>query len=244
MSFEKFLVPLRFVIALFACTLGSAFTGFGQNANFEGDSIYYTPISKTPPPTVDRNVGIFRDTTRHDRFAGYYFDVSIGTLGGCNDCFTGTELTFSTSTTHGVTLGKKTRAGIGIGFDTYFGWQTVPMFGSVSYDLAGTKNTHAVFIQGQYGWSFAWHETLQYELPSKDVQGGTMFGVFAGYRVRYHNLRISILAGFKQQLATTIYERETWIPSETGVMVPGTPSRTTIETTMGRAAFNLALSWK
>ncbi|MEJ1237827.1 hypothetical protein WBG78_06860 [Chryseolinea sp. T2] len=214
-----------------------------QNTDFDSDSIYYTPLSRTPPATVERSVSVFRDTAKVGQFTRYYFDVGMAMLAGCS-CGTGPEFTSSTSTIHGVTLGRKLRVGAGVGFDTYVGWLAAPMFGSVGYDLVGTRNTHALFVQGQYGFSFAWFQGYTNALLPDEQHGGPMFAALAGYRLRYHNLRIAISAGFKQQKAITVYETETWMPSETGGMVPGTPSHTTIETTMGRGVLNLAFSWK
>lgn len=242
MSFVKSLLPLRYILALLLI-VGIINATDAQQTNFDADSIYYTPLARTSPPTVERNVRIFRDTTQQSDVVGHYFDVSTGMVFGCSDCITGTEFTFATSTTYGITLGRKTRIGAGVGFNTYVGWQALPLFGSVSYDLAGTKNTHAVFIQGQYGWSFMWRKMLPFEIPAKEIDGGVMYAALLGYRLRYHNLRISIAGGFRQQLATSIYETETWIPSDTGMMVPGSPNRTKIETSIGRGVLNLAFSW-
>lgn len=242
MSPVKVLPPLRAILLIFTAT--TSFINIATAQSYDSDSIYYTPINRTSPPALERSVGVFQDTTQKHDLTSYYFDVSMGVLAGCSDCISGTEFTFATSTTHGITLGRKTRIGAGVGFNTYVGWQSLPLFGSVSYDVLGTKNTHALFVRGQYGWSHVWHHRLPNEMPAKDVQGGVMFGAFIGYRVRYHNLRISISGGFQQQQTTSVYETETWIPSDTGVWIRGTPNRTTVETTMGRGVLNLAFSWK
>lgn len=212
--------------------------------DFDADSIYYTPISRSVPATVDRNVGVFRDTTQGGRIVAYYFDIGMGMLTGCADCTNGREFTISMATTHGITVGRKTRIGAGVGVDTYLGWKAVPLFGSVSYDLAGTKNTHAIFVQGQYGWGYTWRDSLPYELAPNEVKGGIMFAALMGYRVKYHDLRIAISTGFKQQTAVSVYEMDTWIPNERGEMIKGTPTRTTVETTLGRAALNLTFMWR
>lgn len=219
-------------------------SGSVRAQDFDADSIYYTPLARptTPAPTVERNVKVFRDTTKSGKFAGYYFDLGMGMLTGCKDCMTGTEFTFSAATTHGVTLGKKTRVGIGAGFDNYVGWKALPLFGSVSYDLAGTKNTHAIFVQTQYGYGWVWRQLQPFE--QAEQKGGPVFAALMGYRVRYHDLRISLSAGFKQQLATTAFLFDTWHPNEKGEMVKGTPNRTTVETKLGRAVFTLAFSWR
>jgi hypothetical protein len=123
--------------------------------DFEGDSIYYTPI----PIKVEKkstHKTIFRDTVQNDQQFTYFFNLQVGNLIGCTNCDVGKEVTFTTSTTHGVIIGKKLRVGAGIGFDSYYNWQTMPLFGSASWDLFGTKNTNAVFLQANYGWAQAW----------------------------------------------------------------------------------------
>ena len=90
--------------------------------DFDGDSIYYTPIprhmsrQKSPKP-------VFRDTLSSQAFITYFFNLQVGTLIGCSDCDKPKEVTLTSSTTHGVSIGKKLRAGIGIGFDTYGNWK-------------------------------------------------------------------------------------------------------------------------
>jgi hypothetical protein len=212
--------------------------------DFDSDSIYYTPITKTPPATVERQVSVFRDTTKTGSNVDYYFDMSIGTLVGCHDCSNGTELTFSTWMTHGVTLGKKTRVGLGTGFDSYLGWKSVPVFASASYDLVGTKNTHAVFVQAQYGWGFTWFHTSDIGTPLTDQDGGVAFAALIGYRVKYHNLRVAISTGYKRQSASLVYETPSWYTNERGEWVQGTANRRTVDIDLGRAAVNVVFSWK
>jgi hypothetical protein len=193
---------------------------------------------------VERQVSVFRDTTQSGKRVAYYFDMSLGALVGCSDCPDGTELTFTTSTTHGVTMGRKTRIGLGAGFDSYLGWKTVPVFASASYDLVGTKNTHAVFVQAQYGWGFAWYQRSSFAGPPTDQNGGIVFATLIGYRVKYHNLRIAIATGYKRQSASLVYETPSWHPDEHGVWVEGTPHRATVDVDMGRAMLSVAFSWK
>jgi hypothetical protein len=231
--------PLRLILLLCASLLLHE----ASAQNYESDSIFYTPITKQAPAAVKRSVTVFRDTTKGRPTVAYYFDVSMGVLTGCNDCATGTEFTFSAATTHGVTLGRKTRVGAGVGFDTYYTWKTLPLFGAVSYDLIGTKNTHALFVEVQYGYAFAWHTFQPYEMRT-EIDGGEMFAALAGYRVRYHNLRIALSAGFRQQSTTSMFETDSWYVNEKGAMVRGTPNRTTVQMDMGRAMLRLAFSWK
>ena len=83
----------------------------------------------------------------------YYFYLQSGTLIGCNDCGRGKELTFTGATVQGVKIGKRLRVGAGLGYDSYFGWNMVPIFGSVSWDLFAKKN--AFFLEFNYGGALA-----------------------------------------------------------------------------------------
>src|SRR6478752_2997820 len=166
--------------------------------NFDADSVYYTPISSDNKKQV-RHGGIFRDTIKNDKLYGYFFNLQVGSLIGCNDCSEGKEITFTASTIHGVTIGKKLRTGVGIGLDSYYAWQTMPVFISVSTDLFGTKNTNAIFIQINYGWSQSWYNESHREYGFKDTEGGRMVGTQLGYRIKYHDLKISISVGTKYQ---------------------------------------------
>src|SRR6478735_10840095 len=87
--------------------------------NYDGDSVHYTPI---PVEAQKKSLGIkiFQDTIKNDKQIGYYFNVQIGPLLGCNNCSEGKEITFSSATTHGITIGKKFRTGLGIGLDSYY----------------------------------------------------------------------------------------------------------------------------
>lgn len=211
--------------------------------NFDADSIYYTPISKSSP-VAKRQYKVFNDTVYRVRPVVYYFDISIGTVVGCADCPKRPEFTFATSTTHGVTLGRKARAGLGAGFDTYVGWQTMPLFASLSYDLLGTRNTHAVFVQLQYGWALAWYNVPEFGPPPADTNGGAVFATMLGYRVRYHNLHIAFSAGFRQQTTSITYESENWMRNERGEWVLGRPNRQIINVEFNRLSANIAFSWR
>jgi len=216
--------------------------------DFESDSLYYTPIPRPHVATVENNVRIFRDTTaRNGVHPKYYFDVAIGMLAGCADCPGGSEFTFTTSTTHGVVLGKKVRAGLGVGLDTYHGLKTMPMFLSAGYDIIGTRNTHAIFVQGQFGWCLAWFDSSTSSflgLAPTEEKGGVMFAALAGYRIKYHNLRIAISTGFKHQSVQLIHDTPVWVPSDDGGFVEERTNRRTVDMDLGRAVVNLVFSWR
>ena len=87
----------------------------------------------------------------------YYFQFQSGALIGCTSCSDGKQISFSGSTTHGIKIGRKLRVGAGVGLDSYFEWNTMPLFGSVSWDLIGKKNV--LFVKNELWWSLSFVET-------------------------------------------------------------------------------------
>lgn len=235
-----------FLLIILVC---SGSLAIGQD--FEADSVFYTPIAKKTgsKPTPKK---IFRDTVENSRRIEYFFNVQSGALIGkapsgdligCTDCGESKEITFSTATIHGITIGKKLRTGLGIGFDSYSDWKTLPLFGSVSWDLLGTKNTHALFIQANYGWSKPWRVKSGWDNPTS-VEGGQMASAQIGYRIKYHDATISLAVGPKTQRVYRYFEYPTYYYLSDGTMVEGTPSKTTIKEDLGRFMISLSVGWK
>jgi hypothetical protein len=172
----------------------------------------------------------------------YYFQVQSGSLFGCNSCPNGKEITFSGSTTHGVKVGKKLRVGGSVGLDSYYGWNILPVYGSVSYDFLGKKNTF--FAELNYGTALITNRQISYEeFGYKDSKGGRMSGFRLGYRMQYDDLRVSFGVGQKTQQVTYYYEYPTlfW---DNGNFVAGDSSRRTIKNEMNRFMIWMAVGWR
>ncbi|HEV8514265.1 MAG TPA: hypothetical protein VGQ59_13375 [Cyclobacteriaceae bacterium] len=184
-----------FLLSLFILVIRVS-TAFSQE--YDSDSVQYTPISKSTPKLKEEVIS---------KQLEYFFNIQTGTLVGCNDCDKGKEFTFSVTTVQGVTIGNKFRAGIGIGFDSYQNWQTLPLYGMASWDLVGDKNKNALFVQVNYGWAHPWfvrdgsYSYYSFD-PFTNVGGGRMLNPQIGYRVSYYNLKLSIVAGYKFQSIT------------------------------------------
>lgn len=129
----------------------------------------------------------------------YFFSVNSGLLAGEKRA---SAITYTASTVHGITIGKRLRAGAGFGFDSYSNWQALPLFGQASYDVLGKKN--AVFIEFSYGWSHAWMQKEQWA-PATTDQGGRMVNSMIGYRIASGTLRVSVTAGYKYQHVMSDY---------------------------------------
>jgi hypothetical protein len=140
-----------------------------------------------------------QDSVSHSSGVRYFLAISNGLQSGEK----GTSITTTSALVQGVTYGKRIHAGIGIGFDTYAGWQTMPLFGQLTYDLGGKKNV--VFAQVGYGWSHAWTQRAPYTLPTND-QGGKMFSAMIGYRIPMEDVKLFIMAGYKFQSTESVYD--------------------------------------
>lgn len=228
-----------------------ALHSIAQAQDYDADSIYYTPIPKgkyaepvkrpSPFKEVETQPG---DSATRDRFIQYFFNVQVGSLIGCDDCLQDKEVTFTASTVHGVTIGDKFRVGGGIGFDSYYGWQTMPTFASISWDLLGTRNTSALFIQFNYGFAIPWRTEKLWDYGVTNVEGGPMAYGMAGFRLKYHDMRISFTLGGKFQSLSSYYETPTFYYDVNGVPVQGASSKTTITESIKRLALGVTIGWK
>jgi hypothetical protein len=210
----------------------------------DADSAYYTPIPKTYGVKVKKKKSealhatdtIFSDAKVSSSTKGnYFFSLQTGSL-----VADGGDMTTTLSMLNGVTIGKKLRAGVGLGFDTYLRWKTVPLFGSVTWDVFGNKSSNAFFVQLNYGMASAWRPK-DYDGYGR-AEGGRMFSPQVGYRINYHDLRLSLALGARQQRVFSYYE----YPSSSwrdGQYVP-TTNTSTAKLDMSRFMFAMAIGWK
>lgn len=207
--------------------------------DFDKDSVYYTSIPKTTSKKKEN------DNEKRDKLLSYFFSINSGALVGCQDCNGGSEVTFSSSTIHGATIGKKLRVGVGLGYDSYYLWQTVPLFGVVSWDLIGNKNKNknALFLQFSYGGASAWRNSVD-EYGFKKVEGGKTIATQVGYRARYHDLRLSLSVGTRFQEVTTFYDYPTYYYDFNGQQHLGAPSSKSILQELNRVQFSLGIGWR
>jgi hypothetical protein len=113
------------------------------------------------------------------------------------------------STTHGIRI-KRFSLGAGVGFDSYFDWKTLPIFGSVTFDFGKIKS-NALFLQFNAGYAEAWLiEDNELWMPEYRDYGGTMVSSMIGYRITKERFSLYMLAGHKFQRAHSSYEAEPW----------------------------------
>lgn len=209
--------------------------------DFDSDSIYYTPIEKFPNHNLEEEkLPVVTDQNK----VSYFFFIQSGALVGCKDCTFKREISFSTSTVHGITLGNKLRIGAGIGLDTYQNWQTLPIFGSISWDLFGNKNKNALFIQFNYGWAKA-RENKYTFANYQIIDGGSMISTQVGYRIRYHDLRIALGVGSKYQKVSASYQYPSYYYDYiNNRSIEGDLNTVTLRESLKRFSLMMAIGWK
>ncbi len=223
--------------------------------NLDVDSIYYTPLPRPGQLKQKRKSfhqqnskdTIFLNSKRRDEIVlgdrhFYFLSLQTGSLIGCKDCSDGKGVSSTVSFLNGVILGEKFRAGVGVGFDSYMGWQTAPAFASVSWDIFGNRNRDALFIQLNYGFSKAWRQKSFEGYGFKNAEAGRMFSPQIGYRIKYHDLKLSLAVGAKLQRVFTFYEYPTW-NWVAGEYQPG-KSYSTVKQDMSRLMITIAVGWR
>ena len=221
------------------CTLLMiAFRSFTQHVT--DDTVFYTPIPK-PSLTSKKSKSLFNaaDTTE-TKF--YFFSIQSGFLFGCNGCDGDKAPSSSFSAVNGVKIGTKGRIGIGVGYDSYWRFQVLPVFAFVSWDLFGNRNTNAFFIQMNYGESLAWYQKSFQGYGYDETDGGRMISPQLGYRLRYHDINIALLAGVKMQRTFIHYQYPTW-SWVSGIYQEGSNSYV-VKQDMSRVAITLAVGWR
>ena len=136
----------------------------------------------------------------------HYFNSFLG--GGLfGDSHQGSGVTMSMS--HGVRF-NRLAVGAGIGFDSYLDWQTLPVFGSISFDFAKIKNS-AFYVQLNAGYSKAWDIKKEDFEPEYDqLSGRGMAQSMLGYRIELKQYAIYMAAGHKFQRIEYSYNPMPW----------------------------------
>ncbi len=232
-------MKVKLIVALFCCVEVIA----SSAQDFDSDSVYYSTITRNNKQV--RNVRSIKggDIEKVKKFS-YFFKVQSGVLIGCRECSFKNEVSVSAATIHGVTIGKKLRLGAGVGFDSYQNWQTFPLFGSVSWDLFGNNRRNALFIQLDYGSAKPKANGLAYSRPYQDFVVGRMVSTQLGYRIKYHDLKISLAIGSKYQRINASYQYPSYRYDFRGTLLIGTPNTTVLRESINRVSLMMAIGWK
>jgi hypothetical protein len=136
------------------------------------------------------------DTTRSK--SDWFATFSFGTLLGRN-----TVPSLTLSLLSGVQYGSL-HAGVGVGFDTYHDWKTMPVFTSLGFDLLPYKEG-VFFLQTYGGFAKAWPFERGDFTPAS-CEGGYFVHPMIGYRMRQGKIRLHFLVGYKIQRISYYYE--------------------------------------
>ena len=198
-------------------------------------------IVQTPCRAGDQ---VASDTTLRKSNVTYYFMFGMGAMIGCEQCkTTGTTASFTTSMVHGVRIGRKGSVGVGIAFDAYENWKTLPLFGSASWDLFGKNNK--VFVQLNYGYGSAWiNKDDAKAYGYKRSTGGKMINPLLGYRIQSGNIRLLFSVGYKFQRVFSNFDYPTYYAYPTYASFVPPPSTKVIRMDMSRFVIGMAVGWK
>ena len=145
-----------------------------------------------------------KDTTQ---FKIHYYGMFLnGAQIGCTACDLDNKVTVSAYLINGAQLSKRFSSGVGVGFDSYDQWKTMPFFLHLSQKIAGRKNGLSVQLNG--GYSFAWMDKPGYELPNLKQQGGLMLHYALTYQYELEKKRLLFSVGMKQQAVSYSYRYE------------------------------------
>jgi hypothetical protein len=116
----------------------------------------------------------------------------------------------SVSTIHGMRH-KRIAVGLGIGYDAYTEWRSMPVFASLSYDLSANAKPNAFFIQLNAGLSKAWVPDMETGGFNFKEKGGTMVHPLLGYRIRTEKFSLYFTGGYKFQILEYEQSPNWWI---------------------------------
>jgi hypothetical protein len=163
----------------------------------------------------------------------YSNSFMVGGLFGKED----TDNTFTAGMNHGIRYGRLA-TGIGLGFDSYTDWRTIPLYGYAAVDFAMIRqNAIYLFVSG--GYSKSWYAPEQEDgAPSYDVEYGGNFNAMLGYRIQANQFRIYLATGYKFQSIDYRYGYLYWWDSSRPAPV------TSVEMDMHRFVIQLGFGFK
>jgi hypothetical protein len=176
------------------------------------------------------------------RESRYFFSVRSG-MALCADCQFDGPSTGYFSTVHGIRMTPGSRLGIGVGVTTAAERMIIPMFGSLSIDLLGKKNK--LFAEFNYGFARSPQGSIQAEGWTETVKVKSYWQPSIGYKIRYYDMRIGILAGIQSlKLKRTLtYPSWGW-GWGWGTTRPGTPNSTELTYNASRFVIGLSVGWR
>ena len=139
---------------------------------------------------------------------------------------------YSTSATASLMPGIRYQRfgfGVGVGYDAYIDWRTLPLFAGVSYDLSRSKK-RTMFLHINTGYSKAWNPGADAAPIDYSGGGGFFYHPFLGYKVKHGKVSIHFTAGYK-------WQRLTW-----SWLYP--PSKTTLQRDIRRLSVQIGIGFE
>ena len=144
----------------------------------------------------------------------WFLTIHSGALFGKKDYPTSTITSFfdigrTASVMQGIHY-KRFGLGVGIGYDVYSEWRTMPIFAGALYDFSKRAN-HSFYVQVNSGYSKAWTTVPDETQLNNRGAGGSFHYCFLGYRVQHGEMTFHFAAGYKFQRLTYIHSPPSWI---------------------------------
>lgn len=149
----------------------------------------------------------------------------------------GADNTFTSNMNHGIRYGRLA-TGLGIGYDSYTDWRSMPVYGYAAVDFAKIKhNTFFLYVSG--GYSKLWYGPESEDgAPSYTVENGGNFNSMLGCRIEANQYRIYIATGYKFQRLDYSFSSQYWWDSTRPAPV------TSVEMELNRFVIQLGFGWK
>jgi hypothetical protein len=135
----------------------------------------------------------------------YFLSVHSGGLFGKK----GNSSSLSTSAIQGIRY-DRLALGVGVGYDAYMEWRTLPVFVSVGYDLF-SRRAGAYFLQMNTGYSRAWNPLANENQFTYSEEGGFFVHPVLGYRSQHDKFSLYFTAGYKFQDLTYEQTPNWWV---------------------------------
>jgi hypothetical protein len=103
----------------------------------------------------------------------------------------------SANMVHGVRY-KHGSIGVGVSYDQYKEWRTMPIFGMLSLDFAPAKEKSVIF-QLASGITRVRHIDTANDSFNYHEKGGTMFQPSLGFRINAERWKLYMVAGYRHQ---------------------------------------------
>lgn len=125
--------------------------------------------------------------------AGWFVSLHAGALFS----EVGGTATISTQLFQGIHYNRFS-LGVGVGYDTYDDWETLPVFTGIGYDVV-RHGRNALYVQLNGGYSKSWSRIPDELSVGMQYDGGYFIHPMAGYRLQQGKIAFHLTCGYKIQ---------------------------------------------